>query len=566
MISKKISLFLLCFVFLGFNLGAQEAPKEASPSQTNQSQKQVDQKNVPANAQGQQNIQTAPCNCGCAHPCKCGCQEGKPCKCEPRKQVADKCDCGCAHPCNCGCQEGKPCNCNPRQQAPSKCECGCAHPCKCGCAEGNPCNCNPRQKEPSKCDCGCEHPCKCGCDEGKPCHCLDQSCRDCGKNNNVASEDSNQESDQYGNNNQCNCGCAEGGCCNCNNLCCRDCDGFFSSEETEYSCLCRPYKRLNVTYGECDPAHGHECDYAYWYGGLCDCGYSTCEWQREYEVYCFDNCYYDEDAFDTCCACGIWMFEAPELFLPLMADPRQIVYSVGWRFNDRLFNKNVIDVSFGDAFPIYRWCDISWLDHSIAQIELEGGLWAIFEPMLESAPLVNADYYVGVPFTLAWRDWSFRLRGYHISSHIGDEFLLDHPGFDRRNASAEYLDFFASYQMFEELRLYAGLGGIVHQDNEFKLKRFYTEEGFEVHLYQLGFEDCCDHLRGSPIFAANFRWRAEFKGEIDQTYILGYEIAKTSGLCRKARIFGEFHDGFSAEGQFCLFRTRYAALRLTYGF
>lgn len=288
---------------------------------------------------------------------------------------------------------------------------------------------------------------------------------------------------------------------------------------------------------------------------------SPCEKEREYEEFGFDSC----DKVDSCCSSGIWMPEAPEIFEPFLADPRQIVYSVGWRFNDQLFNKNVIDVSFGDSFPIYRWCDITPL-HGVMQIELEGAVWAIFEPTVESAPLVNADYYVGVPLTFAFDKWSFRLRGFHISSHIGDEFLLTHPGFDRRNASAEYIDFFASYQLIDEIRLYYGLGYIVAQDDSFRCNPFYTEGGIELHMPQLGYEDTCDFLRMEPFFGADFRWKPDFDGQIDQTYVLGYEISKTSGLARKLRAFLEYHDGFSLEGQFCRLRTNYLSIRFTYGF
>ena len=89
---------------------------------------------------------------------------------------------------------------------------------------------------------------------------------------------------------------------------------------------------------------------------------------------------------EPCCN-GIWLPEEPPLFRPFIADPRQVTYSVGWRFNDNAATKNVIDVSFGDTFAIYRWCDVGpW--HGELQIDLEGALWAIFDPCYESAPLL----------------------------------------------------------------------------------------------------------------------------------------------------------------------------------
>ena len=55
---------------------------------------------------------------------------------------------------------------------------------------------------------------------------------------------------------------------------------------------------------------------------------------------------------EPCCDGGIWMPEDPPLFRPFIADPRQLTYSVGWRFNDNAATKNVIDVSFVFFFNI----------------------------------------------------------------------------------------------------------------------------------------------------------------------------------------------------------------------
>jgi len=261
----------------------------------------------------------------------------------------------------------------------------------------------------------------------------------------------------------------------------------------------------------------------------------------------------------------IWLPEDPVLFRPFMADPRQICYSGGWRFNDTVLYRNVIDVSFGDTLPICRWVDV-WPWGGDLQIELEGALWAVFDPLEYSSPLVNADYYGGVPITYAIDTWEFRLRLFHISSHLGDEFLLNHPGYDRRNASAEYIDFFVSHDFTQEIRVYAGLGYMVGQDDEFIMEPFYSAIGAELRLLRLGFIDRCDRLYGCPIYGMHFRQNGSFKHHIDATYILGYEFGKMVGLCRKLRFFMEYHDGYSLEGQFSKCPTHYFSVRVSYGY
>jgi hypothetical protein len=287
---------------------------------------------------------------------------------------------------------------------------------------------------------------------------------------------------------------------------------------------------------------------------------------------CCDNIVYpqysdpDLQTYEQCDACrGIWMPDDPPLFRPFMADPRQVCYSVGWRFDDDALVQNVIPVSYGDSFAFYRWCNVGPWNGQL-QIELEGCLWAVFDPCYDSSPLMNADYYVAVPIIYAFDNWQFRLRGFHISSHIGDEFLLNHPHFDRRNPSAEYLDFFISHDLTDEIRVYAGLGYIVAQDESFKFSPFYSAIGGEVRLRKAGFYNSHDLLYGCPILGMYFRQSADFKKHIDSTFVVGYEFGKLCGIYRRLRIFAEYHDGYSVEGQFYRHATSYFSIRTTYGF
>ncbi len=260
---------------------------------------------------------------------------------------------------------------------------------------------------------------------------------------------------------------------------------------------------------------------------------------------------------------GIWFPEDPVLFRPFVADPHAINFSGGWRLNDQAFVKNVIDVSLGNTMGIYRWLDV-WGGQ--LQIEVEGAVWVCFDPLHNSSPLLNADYYGGIPITYSVGPWAFRLRGYHISSHIGDEFLLNHPEFDRRNPSAEYLDFYASYYPTDDIRLYGGIGAVVSQDKSYPFGRFYAETGLELHLSQLGFINDRQQLFGRPFFSMHFKFQTKQEKHINQTYVLGYEWGKLCGLQRVFRLFLEYHDGYSYEGQFSRSPTNYLSLRASYGF
>jgi len=327
----------------------------------------------------------------------------------------------------------------------------------------------------------------------------------------------------------------------------------FETNSSEPSCGCA------VSAGDtCDCDNG--CDYCHSSDELISIAPAS------WDLYPQESPFVDSDVqvARNCGAIGVWLPEAPVLFRPFLADPRQITYSVGWRFNDQVLAKNVIDVSFGDDFAIYRWFDI-WYPGADLQIELEGALWAVFDPLHESSPLIDADYYVGVPITYKLDNWQFRLRGYHISTHLGDEFLINHPNFDRRNPSAEFIDFSFSNDFTDEIRYYGLFGVVAHQDTSFKMGRIFLEAGAELRLRRWGFTDLCNQLYGEPYYAMHFRWRKDFKHHLDQTYALGYEIGKLNGLCRKLRFFLEYHDGYSLEGQFQKKATNYLAIRFSYG-
>lgn len=284
-----------------------------------------------------------------------------------------------------------------------------------------------------------------------------------------------------------------------------------------------------------------------------------------------DNCWY-KTGVETDCEYarehnlwGIWLPEVPPLFRPFIADPRQITYSVGWRFNDRDLGSNLIPITYGDILPIFRWCDI-WKWRGDLEFGIEGALWAIFDPLHDSSPLIDADYYVGFPISYATGEWAFRLRGYHISTHIGDEYLLDHHHFHRLNPSIEAFDFYVSNYITKDIRLYGGIGWVACQDDSYRVGPLYLEAGFELRVSQLGYRDYCNRLYGEPFLAVDLYFQNHFKRHINSTIAIGYEWGKISGLRRKFRIFLEYHDGYSVEGQFSKTPTSYLAIRASYGF
>lgn len=306
---------------------------------------------------------------------------------------------------------------------------------------------------------------------------------------------------------------------------------------------------------------------------------------------CYCPCRYENDAQyarETGLG-GIWLPEAPVLFQPFAADPREICYSLAWRLYDRALafecthhlhplpfqhrhrhsdvrGNNIVACSFGDQFPIYRFFNLWPRGCGELQIDLQGALWAVFAPSHDFAPLINADYYVGVPISYAFGCWSFRLRGYHISCHIGDEFMVLKPDVHRRNPSSEFIDFFVSYYYAGQIRIYGGAGLAVTQDSTFKNGRAFVEGGTEVRPAFLRCYNARNRFYSVPLFAMHFAYRDRHNEHIDCTYILGYEWGKCSGWQHKTRVYLQYHDGYSLEGQFSNRPTKYFSIMMSYGY
>ncbi len=265
---------------------------------------------------------------------------------------------------------------------------------------------------------------------------------------------------------------------------------------------------------------------------------------------------------------GVWFPESTVIFQPLIANPREPTYSVAYRSGDKILANNQAAVSLGDIFPIFRWFDVFPMRGDL-QISIAGCVWANFDikpivhPRGEWAELVTTDYIISVPITYAFDKWAFRLRAYHISSHLGDEFIINHSDVLRVNPSFEAVDFFTSYQATSGLRLYVGPGIVVNSDDSFPMKFFYFEYGLEWRIVNLRHH--YHKLYGSPFIAIDMQHWQVNSYKTSATIQLGYEWSKLQGAGRKVRVFGEYHNGYS-EGQFFNKMTDYFAMRASWGF
>jgi len=158
------------------------------------------------------------------------------------------------------------------------------------------------------------------------------------------------------------------------------------------------------------------------------------------------------------------VFPVGDVFAPLVADPKEPRFFLSINNYDNEFRSDFTgaSVGFGENFGIIKK---HLGDRHAWQLSLKGGLFSQFDLDSDSDDLLNSDYNIGVTWNYRIDDLSTRLRVYHQSSHLGDEYLLKQPQLadTRTNFDYEAIDFIAAYT-FQQIRPYAGLHFLLERD------------------------------------------------------------------------------------------------------
>lgn len=155
------------------------------------------------------------------------------------------------------------------------------------------------------------------------------------------------------------------------------------------------------------------------------------------------------------------------------------------------------------------------------QFDVEGAGLVRIDPEQDS-DLEAADFRAG--FIGTWKRGQYRWKCgyYHLSSHVGDEFLDNNPGFDRRNYVRDALLFGVMYDVTPELTVY---GEYAYAAN--------ANGGAEPGEIQLGVEYSALRpvwLKGAPFAAINGHLREEFDFSGSVNVLAGWQwIGPRSG-------------------------------------
>ncbi|NIP58721.1 MAG: DUF1207 domain-containing protein [Gemmatimonadetes bacterium] len=263
-----------------------------------------------------------------------------------------------------------------------------------------------------------------------------------------------------------------------------------------------------------------------------------------------------QETFSSRCGAGVHADEGSalillpqgRLFCPLAADPKAERSFASYLRGDFATiadpepgeKTNIGAVGLGDSFAIFRRGGGG--SGGGVQLDLAGAIFAQFNLDRPSFDLINADYLVGLPLTFRREGFSGRLRIYHQSSHLGDEFLLSREP-ELVNLSFESAELILSQEM-GPLRLSGGG------------EKFFRREpeGLPPHLLHTGAE-----IRPAVFGDGRLLAAVDLKAVDDADWELGWsaragvEIARIPSPGHPPRVIsltGEFYDGPAPYGQF----------------
>ncbi|MEX2529670.1 MAG: DUF1207 domain-containing protein [Gemmatimonadota bacterium] len=250
-------------------------------------------------------------------------------------------------------------------------------------------------------------------------------------------------------------------------------------------------------------------------------------------------------------ASGSVPFPQGDLFCPLLADPKEphtfasFLKGSSPAENGEMGALGALDtdvgsIGIGDSFGLFRWAGPAPGDG--IQIGVAAGVFAQFDLASSSFDMLNADYVVGLPVSFRRGASSARVRLYHQSSHLGDEFLIrEQP--ERVNLAFESLEVILSRAM-GPLRLYGG--------GEFLFNR--EPDDLEEWLGRLGAEARTRRVGGTSLLLA-----VDVKSSEEQDWTPAWSLRggveagwgrDPAHPPRRWSFLIEYYDGPSPYGQF----------------
>ncbi len=239
-------------------------------------------------------------------------------------------------------------------------------------------------------------------------------------------------------------------------------------------------------------------------------------------------------------------------FSPLLADPREPRTELALlRMHLPGEVRNVGFAFLGDTFGAieYKWADRGEGDRDSVQLAAQGFVTPQvgFSGDLRGK-LINVDFILGPVLSVRQGPLSARLRLYHQSSHLGDEFMQARPAVGRVNLSYESAELLGAYA-YGHCRAYGGGAYKVRIDPN-SIRRGELHLGAECRtpwrFLVIGRFGAAYDLRMCELQD----WSPSHSTE------LALEMGQGDPTRRKFKVLAQYYNGYNPFGQFSLETSR----------
>jgi len=204
------------------------------------------------------------------------------------------------------------------------------------------------------------------------------------------------------------------------------------------------------------------------------------------------------------------------------------------------YDKNIgwtWDGSLGGHVGILRYGtqDPAWPEGW--QLDVDG----VALPRLDSTrSMVSTDFRIGFPLTYREGPWEFKFGYYHLSSHLGDLYMLSHPDATRVNYVREQLVLGVAYRPIPDLRIYGEANWAFHNDG-----------GSQPWEFQFGIDYSPSQpngLYGAPFAAINSKIFEDLNYSGNVTFEAGWQWRGPTSHTFRTGL--QYFDGYSFQRQF----------------
>jgi hypothetical protein len=210
-------------------------------------------------------------------------------------------------------------------------------------------------------------------------------------------------------------------------------------------------------------------------------------------------------------------------------------------YYDTKSKRKIWEAVLGGRAGLIRLSDPSISNSDAFQLDLEGAVFARVLPEEVSAMLEGSDYRVGLYGTWKFDRLSYRAGYYHISAHVGDEYLIANPLFTRINYVRDSLLAGTAWEMNDSSRIYGEIGYALG-----------IEGGAKPLEFQFGAEYTplpTTQFTGAPFAAVNTHLREDFdfNGGVNVVAGWGWQGEESK---RRLRLGLNYYNGPSLQYEF----------------